>query len=330
MTELEFLHETLVKAKTPEDIFGETYGDPEKYVTSAYRRMSRIVHEDHYTSDKDQKLAHEGFILLAAFKDEAIDRIVRNIYGTKKTVDTNTVTTKKRSYEVGDLIVEGNTSNVYSATYSNRKVFFKVAKSPKENALLEKEAQTIKKLSNSKYDKHVHFVPKLVESFSMQQGKIRKTVNVFPVEKNIVSLYEIGRHFDNNVDMRDTAWMINRLLEAVGWFQREDVIHPNLSAEHCMMRLDDHGMYVIGWTSDFKESNCPEVTPQSTSNIYNIAKLALWLTPKPPLKIKRLLNSMLIVNPARRPDDAWAIHKELGPILKELYGPARFRPLTIS
>jgi hypothetical protein len=34
----------------------------------------------------------------------------------------------------------------------------------------------------------------------------------------------------------------------------------------------------------------------------------------------------LLVNPRRRPDDAWALLRELDEVLERVYGPRRFRP----
>ncbi|MEL7168184.1 MAG: hypothetical protein AAGN64_02415, partial [Bacteroidota bacterium] len=80
-------------------------------------------------------------------------------------------------------------------------------------------------------------------------------------------------------------------------------------------------------------------SPTPGTDLYMAALTMLWLvggdekTQTPPAhldpRLVAFFRSCLLLNPARRPQDAWALFGEFRDLLQTLYGPPRFRPFAM-
>ncbi len=226
----------LKNARYPEAIFGIS-GDA---LDSVYREWVKVVHEDK-VSTKLKPVAHEAFLLLTKWKEQAEGKVTRGTYGDNKPTVMATLRTKTASYNLTNILVEQDIASLYEGTSDKgTPVVVKVCRSPVNNDLMKGEADLLAKLPADLDPKHTAYFPNLLDSFEVQQGKIKVRANVFNFTSGAVSLEEVRTAYPKGVDPKDAAWMWNRMLEALHLLHGQGYIHANLTPDRFLIVPETH------------------------------------------------------------------------------------------
>lgn len=363
------------KSTVPEDVFGDLKGDVEEQkraLLAAYRHMIIVIHPDKYKIAAEIAVATPAFEKLVTFRRMGEDKIVAGTYGNRAVAapppaanadpPPTVISTPTRQYVVSKHLAQGDLCDVYLCTYVekgvDREAAFKVAQHAGDNDLVENEARVLTHLvpKNAKNEKFFKYLPKLLDTFSMRgkSGSQRK-VNVMPrIGDEWYTLVEV-REAHPNLDFKDAVWVLNRLLEGLGYVHGQGVIHGALVPTNVLIHPVEHGAKIIGWcyavqgagrvpaiSVDYKAFYPSEVfdkrKPTPATDIYMAARLFVYLTGgdvttgRMPDTVPRALQGFIascFLAQSRRPDDAWALHDELTELLSKVVGPRVYRPLSM-
>ncbi len=222
-TELDQLSALLAKARSAEEVFGQLVGTRAEMFEAArgtFRHMAKALHPDRYQRASGVEQADAAFKKLMHFWEQARVSIENGAYGdpAEKFVPF-TLRTRTSLYTIERLIAYGDLYAVYAGNTAladgQRSVLLKVPLKPENNDLVTNEARILKYLRAGKeYEKLLHFVSQLVDTFSYQEevsGMVRQ-VNAFAYTEGLFSLKEVRVAYAQGVDARDMAWMWRRLL----------------------------------------------------------------------------------------------------------------------
>ena len=265
----------------------------------------------------------------------------------------------KRCYTLGALLTRGDLSDLYAAGPGQ------VAKvsGPADADLLEREAATLRAIHAP--DDHDgprarlrRLVPALVDTFALHGPDGTRRVNVLERADGCVDLRDVRAAYPNGVDYRDAAWMMRRLLAALGTTHFRGYVHGAVLPVHVMINADNHGAALVDWCYAVKTGEPahaivaartgwypPEVLAKRpltpATDVYMAGMCYAYLlgdtttgeilrpAADTPREIQAFVRSMLIEAPFRRPSDAWALHEQLGDVMRELCGPPTFRPFVM-
>ena len=236
----ETISEALFVLKTsrcPENVFGTDVAD----IKTVYRDWCKIVHEDLVPIPK-KSVAHEAFLLLTKWWNFAETKISRGTYGDNRPTVLATFKTKTASYSISTLSQTGEMADLYEGeTDKGASCLVKVCRSSKNNDLMKNEADILAALP-AKFSKpeHSFYFPNLLDSFEAQHGKMKIRINVFANIDKIVRLTDVISAFPNGIDIKDAAWMWNRILESVHLFHSHGYIHTSITPDNFFLNLDTH------------------------------------------------------------------------------------------
>lgn len=186
-----------------------------------------------------------------------------------------------------------------------------------------------------------------------------------PVERGgapaYVTVADVMRAYPapGGLDFRDAAWIARRMLGALGLAHSRGYVHAGVLPHHVMVHPTEHDALLVDWcyavpagskgralVKGCEASYPPElragkpVGPQADVYMFGVcfARL-LGAAVEPghdlayprgvPDEIRRFVAACLIGNPARRPADAWALHDDLGDVMRALVGAPKFRTLAM-
>ncbi len=261
MNELETAAQYIASATSPEDIFGliSPSDDPLKAIAEAYHKIVRAVHPDHYKTKKEADLAREAFAKLTSFKAMAEAKIKRGTYGDRKTpvettpvagTDPLLVEVEGKRYVLTEIVSEGDLCTLYACSHSDAKrrcapAIFKVVGDEQNNDLLEREAAVLGKLTSGKDPTPIKgYVPLLLDTLKLPD---QRRANILPNFEGFYSLQEVLAAYPKGIDYRDMAWMLNRMLEGIGFVHAKNVVHGAILPPHVLIHPKDHGAKIIDW-----------------------------------------------------------------------------------
>lgn len=310
--------EELLKSKSAKKVFG---ADPEK----RFIELSCIAHPDRGGSP-------ELFSLLNSSYESLTEKLE--------------LKSKKASYTlVGTPSFDGDLSSLYESG----NLIVKLSKHPKANSVLEKEVKVIQELRepNTTFNS---FLPDLIDSFPVKdKAGVTLHASVFNRKENVFSIGEILTKYPSGLDVRDMAWMWNRIASVVGYLHSQGYIHTSIIPEHCLVKLDDHCGMIVGLAHCVKEGEKvsflsnkykgknyypPELEGKDKvykeTDIYMLAKLGLSMVDSnTDTRIINFFNSCLFPNRIFRPDDAWSLHDDFNELLKSVVGKRSFRTFSM-
>ncbi|TDD64866.1 molecular chaperone DnaJ [Actinomadura rubrisoli] len=220
----------LDRVRVPADLFGDDTAEAAR----RYRRLARLVHPD-ATGGRTR----EAFIRLNA---------LWRAYGR---ADAAVITTRHRSYVLGGDPISGDLAELYPAEAEGvpGRLLLKMPRDPRDNDLIEREADALRALANDGDRRLAPYVPRLVESFRHRDEATgaQRQVNATAALEGFRSLAEVGRAFPGGVDPRDAAWMWRRLLAGLGFAHRAGVLHGAVLPHHVMIHPDEHGLVLVDW-----------------------------------------------------------------------------------
>lgn len=261
------------------------------------------------------------------------------------------IKTKKHEYHLTSLLAKGEISDVFEAYYDEneqrKQVVIKLVRNPKDNDLAINEIRILRSLY-FKEDPNMIHLALLVDQFKTSNGSFGIILNRF----NGYNLDQV-RTFPSNrsgVDPYEVAWMMSRMLGAIGYAHTKGVIHCNIEPAHVLIEPINHNAAIIDWSyastngSPFKAINedysPPEVvlgqTPLSSSDLYSIGKCTIFLLggnladnniPEyVDMCFQNFIRYFLLPSPNQRARNAWEMLHKLEDLRVEIWGEKVFRP----
>ena len=342
-------------AVLPESVFGTD----EPNIERVYKKLIGLVHPDKHAlkSEAEQKKYAGLFQKLMRLKLESKIRISLGIYGTTKKTKIEfepfTISTKRDSYTLTELLENSDISNVYRCFNGNSdNLIFKVVKSPANNDLVKNEIDMINWVSkNHKSELYSSFYPEVVDSFILQDATKKKSqVIVLPdyYDEGFVSLFDVKQSFENNPDdeivCRSLVWIFKRLLMGTGYLHNLGMTHGSIIPPHILVHPVSHAVKLLDWSYAVKSSNTikaisndykdfypvevfNKVIPTGETDIFMIVKTLLWLVDenRMPLFMKRFFKGCL----SHRHYDAWGLYEEFDQSVSDYYGEPKYIELII-
>lgn len=240
----------LKTAQYPEDIFGSE-------LVKTFREYARMLHPDQHPGDS---AAEDGFKRLNDFKMIADRKIEAGTYGDRTAIGKPiTLKTKKDVFTITELIAHGDLCQVYGGTTNNGDhVAVKVCRSPANNDLVANEAARLKEMWSApgKDTPVMKHIPKLIDAFVLNQGKVNKQVVVLNRFEGYVTLTEVINAFPKGVALADAAWMFNRVLGALVATHQAGIVHGAVLPRHCLIHVETHGGALLDWSYAVKNGEC--------------------------------------------------------------------------
>ena len=358
--ELQILHDNLMQAQYPEDVFGETASQAD--VSRTFRQMARVVHPDRYNGDVEARdLAGVAFQKLNEFHEQAETQFEAGTWGQRKRSEPEVeefdfeIKTKKRAYHLRRVLCEGDLSTVYGGDFEDdglqKPVVAKIIDDARDNDLAQNEIQVLRNLRagmDDGYDfgKHLPVFLAQFKTTEDQVGSLWEQVDGFDG-------YAIRERYPRGVPPEHAVWMLNRILLVLGYAHYQGILHGNIDPSHVMFRPGDHNGWLIDWSyaitrpketgEGFRVLNAdfsaPEVkakgTPLPASDLYSVGKTMVYLmggdvqTGTLPetvdKRLQRFIGYFLLESPRGRANDAWEVKEMLKDVRRKVFGPDRFR-----
>jgi hypothetical protein len=319
------LHEAIEQVRTARTA-GELFGD--EAPNREYRRLARLTHPD-LVAPADRADATAAFIRLTA------------LWRSRGRV---TIRTRRAEYRLGPVAYRGDLANLYDTGTA----LVKVAREPVHNDLLAREAQALRTLASRADPRYLPYVPRLVESFRHREegtGVERRVNVVGTTTGGLRSLVDVREAYPDGLDPRDAAWMVRRLLVALGLAHRAGLVHGAVVPDHVLIQPEEHGLVLVDWCYA-SEPGQPVPAPLDRYRDWYPVEAATAAGPETdiamaahcmeylmaeriPAPLRAFADGCRLARPRQRPDDAWRLLAELDEVLGRLYGPRTFRPFQL-
>lgn len=342
----------ILDAKSPEQVFGKLTELTNAALASAYKRLSRIIHPDvNGNSDESTK----AFSKLNEWRTKAEYKIKQGTYGDEAAPSgAVSIKTKSNAYSIVDIIGTGDLSDICLAKDINGALaVLKVIRTPANNDLGRREVQMLRTIREECDGlPALTHIPEVLENFQYKTAgsSVQKQVNVFPAlleQDGWYSAKQVIEDYPEGLDLRDAAWMFNRLLGALLMAHQAGVVHAAVAPSHLMLHLPTHNAVLIDWSYAVKigetakalspelESFVPlevrtklPLTPGT--DLHMAAKLLLTMVggenklPQHPPSVRGLFRACQLA-PNKRLTDVAGLYEKFNDELKRLYGPRKFR-----
>lgn len=365
--------EKLLKATEPETVFGRLDEGGKSQVDqlrSAHQHLARVFHPDRdpKATAAARKKATAAMAILNVLRDRAEEKIAACTYGRAADV---VIKTAKHTYTDVVSLGAGDISDVYAASFQNlkgemKRVVLKIARSPRDGDLLANEARVLTDLHSKtgKEDSHFQrYLPRFIESTSVQIGSVNRPVNVLSLTKESFTLEQILEANPRGIDAADMAWMWRRNLEILSWVHAQGYVHGAVIPPHVMVYQScdpkAHFGRLLDWSyavkiggkikaisSAYRVFYAPEILEKKeatpATDIFMSAKCAKSLLnlgsrpnhlradqEKVPRRIVGLLNACTLIRPSARYTEVQDVYAEFEAILKEAYGAPKFRKFSM-
>lgn len=334
--------ERLTNAACPEDVFGALSGDKSVALRSEVRAWLMAVHPDKGGTE-------ETFIEFQRWQKKAEEKIKAGTYGDRASEKT-IITSKGDTYSIGSLCASGDIADVFHGkNEAGKRVVLKIVRNAANNDLMLAEQAALKSLKADLKAVKLH-TPDLMDSFEVKQGGTKRRVNVFRWLEGYFTLRKVREAYRTGLDIRDAAWMWNRLLGALAGAHASGIVHGAVTPDNFMVcpqvpKDERHNGVLVDWCFAVKEGqkvkamsppwrDCyPQEIPlkmavDPSTDIYMAAKCMIYLVAQNSSAIPRRINGLLqacLLAQRNRLSDAAEVHKEFSEILVALYGPRTFR-----
>lgn len=351
----------------PEDIFG-TDKDA-RHQKIMFHMLAREIHPDLQKSDNDKKIASEAIIQLVYFYALARERMNDGTYGKRITAAQRLPIiiggkyVREKSFVVGDIADLHFGSRESGAAKSN--LILKVARVPKDNDLLLREAEALKIFKNSTRLQEAPVAsafPQLIDSFEFNEGGAIRRVNVMNNMLGFLSGMEVRQRFfaTKGVDGRTIAWMWKRILVVLDWTHHLGLLHGAVLPPHVLFYPDNdgtklpndprkHSLRLVDWCYSinpkertklkaflpaFQHLYAPEIIAKEklspATDLYMAAQTMLYLSdgdlPEP---LRRNITACLVADPRKRPQDAGDHFVKALHAVNASYGARRWHEFTV-
>ncbi|MFH1173584.1 MAG: protein kinase [archaeon] len=360
MEDLHSAYVLLIKAKSPEDIFGTLAekNDQEKKdaLKDRYRDLAMRVHPDRYA--KDPKSLHEAEEAIKALNDlhawaeQAIDA---GTYGTRQRPPSpnNVIATFEHNGDLYRLFSNSIEGDFGIISFGERirngdveDICLKTAKEQEDNDLLKNEQRILKEIQHKS-------LPLYLDAILLEDGT---PATVLRKISNSYDLLTVKEHFPQGLPQEHAVWVLDRLLSVLGYLHINNTIHGAIEPGNIMITPYNHNGLLIDYLlavpdahtagaayKGLNEYSAPELTkrarPHPAADMYALGKTMVFLlggqdTDLPDQvnpHIQSFIKKFLVKDPARRESDAWQAWHELKNLRQEVFGaPSQFLTLTIG
>ena len=348
--------ERFAQCRIPEELFGELTGDaPARLaeLNNRYRGLALRCHPDLF---QGEPAAEAAFKVLTEMHRQAEERIRQGVYGTPRrgaSADAISILkTRRREYRVRAALAEGTVADVYLGEFDGpdgavQRAAIKIARDPKDNALLINEQKLLGKL------RHVS-LPELLDVFETKAGQLASVLSYIDGLDGY-ALRKLKPHRRGLQPRLHIGWILERQLALLGYLHSQMVVHGNIEPGHLLVVPQNHNValldYCFALANPGKEHirilnddySAPETARRGAAlpaaDIYALGKCAVYLLGGDPAagalpsdldeRYARLIESMIEPDPARRANDAWQLAHELVSVREEVDGRRRFVPLDV-
>jgi hypothetical protein len=240
---------------------------------------------------------------------------------------------------IGPYKVYKMTDGDLTTVYGNLDVVVKVAKHPAANKFLKDGLDTLNKVRGDIFFDKLLPVP--ITSFSINTNYgADLTVQVFNREKTC-SLADVLKRYTGGIDIRDAAWMLNRLMTILGYLHSKNLVAANLTPEHFLINCETHGGTLLGWSNIFPSGERPRYLTKKyigrayysdeyekktmSSKIFDVClvkQIAIKLIRKEDVQF--VFDMSAIVT-----DNAWELHDKFNEVLTKKIGKRTFRQFNM-
>jgi serine/threonine protein kinase len=356
----------MVAVRSLYDVLGVTKAATTEEIKHAYRELAKKYHPDANPGDTR---AEDLFKEIAAAHAVLGNPAKRELYDKSGTTGPIVLQAKTGRYNIQRRAFVGEVADIYEASHGTTgdRVAVKIARSPKDNDLLENEAKVLKAVYPTDTSKHKYhlYLPRLVDSFKVDDGTKRQT-NLLEWLYDYYPL-EMVRTAHPALRMEHGVWMFNRVLEILGYIHnRKEHVHGAILPSHVLIYSGtkekdplNHGARLVGWSysvrrgeklraisSKYEEFYPPEVFRKApvtaATDIYMAAKCITHVlggvvsstgADKFPTHLPdyfiNFLRGCTLKTQSARPQDAWELHKELKEHMRKHYGPKKYIPFAM-
>jgi len=263
----------------------------------------------------------------------------------KKMEPILTLKEKGNEYKIHKQVQEGQIADIFVGLKDDsKKIQLKLANDAQYNQYIKGEYDVLRKLDH-------HSIAKVLTML-----KINKE-NAFIMDDTPGdSIDEIMTKFPNGIPQGHVFWMLERMLENVGYLHHNKIVHGNLQPETLIVNKSNHGVGLTGFEfcipkanesgAEYKIKNdfysAPEVGKKTrispNTDIYSVGKVSTLLLGgdiesgalpnNVDARLRKFINTMTNGNKDMRPDDAWKLWDQLKEIRKEVIGPRTFEEFT--
>lgn len=344
-SDLKKLGNKILKAKEPEEVFGKDITAAE--FVGVFRELAGEVHPDRHQDDI--KYFDAVLARLLTLRETAERKFAQGTYGRPTAV---TLRTPKATYTLSNNAFSGDLCDVYGATSeTGSPVMVKIARIPRDADLLAAEQTSLTELNTcddfvkGKITSHEQgYWPTFVDHATIKIGTRVRPLNVISkVTQQHYTLQQVIDAYPDGLDMADASWMLRRLLEALYWTHKQDIVHGAVLPSNILITPEHHGLCLIDWCYSVhtkqkvvaavipqKDLYAPEilgmqpVTP--AADVYMAAKVFQRVSKKKmPNSIRALLNACTLSHPKARITSAREAYDEINIHLLAAYSKPKFR-----
>ncbi len=239
------------------DVLGVKKDASHAVIKVAYRELALKYHPDHNIGNK---LAEERFKEINTAYAVIGNLTARQNYDALGIAKPLIIASKINKYHVKKKLAGGDICDIYLAQieWTKKDVILKIARTPRNNDMLENEANVLKDLYNLKDPKHeifMQWLPKLIETFKLDNGTIKRVVNVIEYIGNTNYDLEEVKLAKPNLEMEHAVWMFNRIMGGLSYVHLDKgYIHGAILPPHIMINPETHGGIIIDWSYAVKKN----------------------------------------------------------------------------
>ncbi len=359
-TDIHNLLRQFTEVKRPEDVFGQLTGDTSAKLREGakiYRRLAKETHEDTYPAAL-KPVAREAFQRLGEWWAKAQEKIKAGTYGdmssgasVKSNYQPLDLTIRGKNLRLDSILAQGAFSTVYSATLEDidprEYVFVKVARTPRDNELLEREAFVLNHIHapdpdparEKVFEVQRMYVPRPISAFSVAgPNNTKHRANIMSVPNWPCYTLEtlLRDKFPGGIEPRHCYWIYRRLLLTLWMAHLKGYVHGAVTPDHVLVYPEQHGLELLDWTCavktgekiraydpKWKAFHAPEVFKRGpttpSTDLYAAGKTMLFMLgdhwKSLSIGIRNILGDCIHGNPKYRPQDAEEYYNTFGKAL---------------
>lgn len=359
------------EAKTWKDMFGKFIRD-DSQLRAAFRDIAAVVHPDANNGHPRAEAAFKALGEWRAVADKALNG-AKAVFENGVLAQAVTFKTKRGVTTLNRMRFKGSGCLIYTGVLSAKEgdvpVYARVTRSPKDNDLMQREADAFSamarqlKTMSEESQKYLSWrIPFFDSSVKLTEpGKEAKQLNLFRVLPEFTdgwfSATQIHERYPKGVSPKIVAFIWNRMLEALTLAHAAKVYHGNINAQHVLIHAATHVGNLIDWTASCSKAGqevayqSPPVDnevfrlipewqtkgakriPSAGTDLFQLAWVIVDLLGKEfmeaPPAMRALLNKCVQPDPGKRFRSAVVLHEELKAALFGAYGKPTFVELAM-
>lgn len=174
----------------------------------------------------------------------------------------------KNSIYLEGTIYRGDFCNCF---VTEGKELIKIPRVAKDNLKTKKEAEVLNAVWKAAPQNAKQFFPELRRTIRLERKDGERICNIFPHfsahhSGRGYTLEEVIKAYPKGVDLRNAAWMFNRLILALETLHFSDYIHGNLTPSNFIIFPETHYGMLISFTSAGKEGDKASIKSEYSSS----------------------------------------------------------------